>query len=101
MPIHCEGRRVNDTLEYPDDDAAGFVLRIIRGNDGDFHVSFAPDRERLARADRAFAHVGEHVGTEFPWFRVNVRVCTHAGGGRHARLYAALATLWREEGMYE
>lgn len=101
MPTPSEGHRVNDdAIEYHDDDCAGFALRLVRGNDGDFHVSLVPDRARLDRAAKILGH-GVVTADDIPWYRVSVRVCTHAGGGRHARLYAALATLWREEGMYE
>lgn len=96
-----EGHRVSpDVIEYRDDDCQGFVFRVVRGNDGDFHLSFAPDQERLERADRTLEHC-DMKATDFPWFRISVRICTHAGGGRYSHLYQALADLWRAESMYD
>lgn len=82
-------RKVNPHIvEYDDDNADGFVLRIVRGNDGDFHVTVAPNADKLLEVSP-------------DWHRASVRVCSYQGGGRHERLYRALAELWRAEGMYD
>lgn len=79
-----------DLRVFRDDDRDGFELRVLRGPDGDFHVSVWPCAEDMPLEERAAE------GARLYSNSVRIR-SPMIGGGEHERLYHALATLFNEQ----
>lgn len=78
-----------ERVELRCDSRNGFVLRIIRAGDGDFHFAVVPQKDDLlaARKDPDDFAICYQAG---------VRICAPSGGGAHLPLWHALAKLWPE-----
>ncbi len=81
----------NNRIKFRDDDRQGFEFHLLRGNDGDFHLSVVPHLDDITREKRT----AEDVALYDVCYGASVRVrMPMQGGGEHEELYHAFAALW-------
>lgn len=84
--------RINEhCAAFRDDDRAGWKMVLVRGADGDFHISVVPDYRDMVDEDEREIYKACFSGS------IRVRM-PMIGGGDHEALYKTLAALWKDVG---
>lgn len=74
---------------FRDDDRAGFELRVIQADDGDFYLSIWPNNDDMELDERCLE------GTRLYSNSMRVRM-PMIGGGEHEALWHALAKVFKK-----